>query len=201
MRNILAIGYLAIRTHWNHDIMWFFSYKTRLINLTAILTKEILQRLAKPPVNVNGGLCMFSSLLKSTLMTIQCIRCVMKISILQGHFTGTENITWLLRWQRSVSALQWRHNGRGGVSNHRRLDCVPVCSDAYQRKHQSSSLLAYVRGTHRWPVNSPHKRPVTLKMFPFDDVIIRYYGLICQMNPLWGYTPPRVRKFSVWVMN
>ena len=25
---------------------------------------------------------------------------------------------------------------------------------------------------HRWPVNSPHKWPVTRKMFPYDDVII-----------------------------
>ena len=25
---------------------------------------------------------------------------------------------------------------------------------------------------HRWPVNSPHKWPVTRKVFPFDDVII-----------------------------
>ena len=29
-----------------------------------------------------------------------------------------------------------------------------------------------VRGIHRWPVNSPHKCPVTRKMFPFDDVIM-----------------------------
>ena len=28
-----------------------------------------------------------------------------------------------------------------------------------QRKHQSSSSLAFVRGIHRWPVNSPHKGP------------------------------------------
>ena len=27
-------------------------------------------------------------------------------------------------------------------------------------------------GIHRWPVNSPHKWPVTRKMFPFDDVIM-----------------------------
>ena len=27
-------------------------------------------------------------------------------------------------------------------------------------------------GIHRWPVNSPHKGPVTRKMFPFDDVIM-----------------------------
>ena len=47
-----------------------------------------------------------------------------------------------------------------------------VCSGADQRKHQSSASLAFVRGIHRWPVNSPHKAPVTRKMFPFDDVII-----------------------------
>ena len=39
-------------------------------------------------------------------------------------------------------------------------------------KHQSSASLAFVRGIHRWPVNSPHKWPVTRKMFPFDDVIM-----------------------------
>ena len=46
-----------------------------------------------------------------------------------------------------------------------------ICSDADQRKHQSSASLAFVWGIHRWPVNSPHKWPVTRKMFPFDDVI------------------------------
>ena len=47
-----------------------------------------------------------------------------------------------------------------------------VYSDADQRKHQSSTSLAFVRGIHREPVNSPHKWPVTRKMFPFDDVIM-----------------------------
>ena len=47
-----------------------------------------------------------------------------------------------------------------------------VYSGAGQRKHQSSASLAFVRGIHRGPVNSPHKWPVTRKMFPFDDVII-----------------------------
>ena len=42
-----------------------------------------------------------------------------------------------------------------------------VYSDADQRKHQSSAAPAFVRGIHRWPVNSPHKRPVTRTMFPF----------------------------------
>ena len=40
-----------------------------------------------------------------------------------------------------------------------------VYSDAVQRKHQSSASLAFVRGIHRWPVNSPHKWRVTRKSF------------------------------------
>ena len=40
-----------------------------------------------------------------------------------------------------------------------------VYSDADQRKHQSSASLAFVRGIHRRPVNSPHKRPATRKCF------------------------------------
>ena len=47
-----------------------------------------------------------------------------------------------------------------------------VYSGADQRKHQSSASLAFERGIHRGPVNSPHKWPVTRKMFPFDDVIM-----------------------------
>ena len=50
--------------------------------------------------------------------------------------------------------------------------CSTVGSGVDQRKHQSSTSLAFVRGIHQWPVNSPHKRPVTRIMFPFDDVIM-----------------------------
>ena len=46
----------------------------------------------------------------------------------------------------------------------------PIVND--QRKNQSSASLAFVWGIHRWPVNSPHKGPVTRKMFPFDGVIM-----------------------------
>ena len=43
---------------------------------------------------------------------------------------------------------------------------------ADQSKNQSSASLAFVWEIHRWPVNFPHKWPVTRKMFPFDDVTI-----------------------------
>ena len=40
-----------------------------------------------------------------------------------------------------------------------------VYSGADQRKIQSSASLAFVRGIHRWPMKSPHKRLVTRKCF------------------------------------
>ena len=73
----------------------------------------------------------------------------------------------VLLGDRFSSSLLWRHNGRDGVSSH-----STVYSGPEQRKNQSFASLAFVRGIHRSPVNSPHKGPVTRKMFPFDDVIM-----------------------------
>ena len=47
-----------------------------------------------------------------------------------------------------------------------------IYSNADQTKHQISASLAFVRGIHRWPVDSPHKEPATRKMIPFDDDIM-----------------------------
>ena len=47
---------------------------------------------------------------------------------------------------------------------------VYSCSD---QRNKSSASLAFVRGIPRWLVNSPRKWPVTRKMFPFDDVIMK----------------------------
>ena len=48
-----------------------------------------------------------------------------------------------------------------------------VCVEADQRKHQSSTSLAFVRGIHWWPVNSLHKGPVMRKMLSSDNVIMK----------------------------
>ena len=50
--------------------------------------------------------------------------------------------------------------------------CSNFCSGEDQRAHQSSASLAFGRGIHRSPVNSPHKGPVMRKMFAFDGVIV-----------------------------
>ena len=60
-----------------------------------------------------------------------------------------------------------------------------VYSGVDQRKHRSSASLAFVRGIHRWPVNSPHTGPVTRRMFPFDDVIME--SCLPQAKP--GFQP------------
>ena len=54
-----------------------------------------------------------------------------------------------------------------------------VYLDAGQRKHQSSASLALMREILRGPVNSPHKWPVTRKMFPFDEVIMINNSVYC----------------------
>ena len=58
-----------------------------------------------------------------------------------------------------------------------------IYSDADERKHLSSASLAFVRGIHRWPVNSPRKWPVTRKIFPFDDVIMVSVNWHCHSPP------------------
>ena len=47
-----------------------------------------------------------------------------------------------------------------------------VYSGADQWKHQSSASLAFVKGIHRWPLNSLHKGPVTRKKFLSNYVIM-----------------------------
>ena len=74
--------------------------------------------------------------------------------------------TWMPK-----NALRWRRNERDVLSNHQPHDCL-LNRLFRPRKHQSSASLAFVRGIHRWPVNSPHKGPVTRKIFLFDGVIM-----------------------------
>ena len=70
-----------------------------------------------------------------------------------------------------------------------------VYSGADKRKHQSFASLAFVRGNPRWPVNSPHKGPVTREMFPFDDVIMHIpVILIMEIDLTTQYSYDRMLK-------
>ena len=71
-------------------------------------------------------------------------------------------------------ALLWRHNDHDGVSNHQPRCCL--LNRLFRRRWKKTSKLRVTGlcvGNSPGPVNSPHKGPVTRKMFPFDDVIMR----------------------------
>ena len=83
----------------------------------------------------------------------------------------------VIMWKRCCNLLNYSDFIMGAMASQiTSLTIVysTVYSGAHQRKHQSSASLAFVRGIHRWPVNSPHTWPVTRKMFSFDDVIMTY---------------------------
>ena len=69
--------------------------------------------------------------------------------------------------------LQWRHNELAGVSNHQPRDWL--LNRLLSRRSKKASKLRIIGlcvGKSPGSVNSPHKGPVTRKMFPFDDVIM-----------------------------
>ena len=69
--------------------------------------------------------------------------------------------------------LHWRHNDHDGVSNHQPHGCL--LNRLFRRRSKKTSKLRVTGlcvGNSPGPVNSPHKGPVTRKMFPFNDVIM-----------------------------
>ena len=51
-----------------------------------------------------------------------------------------------------------------------------------------------MRGIHRWPVNSPHKGPVTRKMFPFDDVIMHWIPVFDRSHIIYILNPCKYKR-------
>ena len=74
---------------------------------------------------------------------------------------------------RYFGTLLWRHNEHDSVSNHQPRGCL--LDRLFRRRSKKTSKLRVTGlcvGNSPGPVNSPHKGPVTRKMFPFDDVIM-----------------------------
>ena len=81
------------------------------------------------------------------------------------------------------TSLRWRHNELDGVSDHQPHDCL--LNRLFGRRLKNTWKLRVTglcEGIHRGPVNSPHKWPITRKMFPFDDVIISYCQIAKSRN-------------------
>ena len=76
---------------------------------------------------------------------------------------------------KNFATLQWRHNERDDASNHQPLDYLlnRLFKAQIKENIKAPHHWPFVWGNHRSPVNSPHKGPVTRKMVPFDDVIMK----------------------------
>ena len=81
---------------------------------------------------------------------------------------------WFIAWRhKPISSLHWCHNDHDGVSSHQPHGCL--LNRLFRRRSKKTSKLRVTglcEGNSPGPVNSPHKGPVTRKMFPFDDVIM-----------------------------
>ena len=98
------------------------------------------------------------------------------------------NMSYAKQWQfcirlNVISALQlkgtlrWRHNDHDSVSNHQPHGCL--LNRLFRRRSKKTfRVTGLCVGNSPGPVNSPHKVPVTRKMFPFDDVIMIWYGWV-----------------------
>ena len=105
------------------------------------------------------------------------------------YFRNYENMFCFL-YLSNIEILQGCHNERDDVSNNQPHNCLPnrLCRRRSTKTSKLHVTGLCVRGIHRWWVNSPHKRPVTRKMFLFDDVIIK------DLDPVY---PARVSAVEV----
>ena len=85
----------------------------------------------------------------------------------------------------AAASLRWRHNDHDGVSNHQPHGCL--FNRLFRRRSKKTSKIRVTglcAGNSPEPVNSPHKGPVTRKMFPFDDVIMWRCCFVLE-RPIW----------------
>ena len=72
------------------------------------------------------------------------------------------------------STLRWRHNDHSGVSNHQPRGCL--LNRLFRRKSKKTSKLRVTglrAGNSPGTGEFPAQMPVTRKMLPFDDVIMK----------------------------
>ena len=105
--------------------------------------------------------------------------------MLSIRFLRCHVLLWFCRGR--LSTLQWRHNCRDGVSNHQPRDYL--LNRLFRSRSKKTPKL-------RWPVNSPHKGPVTRKMFPFDDDIM---GYILDVLPDGTIVVPVMWPWRIWL--
>ena len=71
----------------------------------------------------------------------------------------------MIRVDYKVNTIAATSHERHSFSNHRQCDFLFNRLFRLTKKHWSPRHWPFVRGNHRWPVDSPHKGPVTWKAF------------------------------------
>ena len=138
---------------------------------------------ARPPSTSSTQICfVFVFCISNSLVTHDfntclhsCIKIPLPIMVAKIDFITPINVSIGRQWYVIVFLFHYNDVIMGTIASqiiNLTIVYSTVYSDADQRKHQSSASLAFLRGFHRGPVNSPHKWPITRKMFPFDDVIM-----------------------------
>ena len=125
----------------------------------------------------NTYYCLFK-LLRATSCEHNCEKFILLTLILreiwQYKCQKIQKGVW--SWDRLWLSWVLSHNERDGISNHQPHHCLLM--RLFRRRSKKTPKLRVTGlcgGIHRWPVNSPHKGPVTRKMFPFDDVIMDHF--------------------------
>ena len=92
----------------------------------------------------------------------------------------------------------WNLDIRGAIASQITsitIVCSTIYLDAEQRKHQSSASLAFVRGIHRWSVNSLHKWPATRKIF---HLMTSSWG--CQHKNMSKHNRYHHLSWGIWII-
>ena len=112
--------------------------------------------------------------------------CLARLLHASGRDLHCQECLLIVVWRvGETTTLHWRHNELVGVSNHQLHGCL--LNHLFRRRSKKTSKLCVTglcAGNSPGPVNSPHKGPVTRKMFPFDDVIMKF-RTCCRAFPFW----------------
>ena len=123
--------------------------------------------------------CFFSAIGRLMVMFRACvIRCW--VPSYNHHYT---TMTVRHRVMLAAMPLRWRHNEHDDTSNHQPHGCL--LNRLFRRRSKKTSKLRVTglcAGNSPGQVNSPHKWPVTRKMFTFDDVIMAFHAFYMDLS-------------------
>ena len=133
-------------------------------------------------------------------------------SILMQYIEIRVHTSWILLWSVVAIGEFFRHilqdSFRIAVTSlwawwRRKSPGSPLFTQPCKRAQIKENIKApchwpFVRGIHRWSVNSPHKWPVTRKTFPFNDVIMKLLRCQWSIPEEYGYRNLKNRRGPVF---